>query len=247
MGKAIAKTLAAVLAATAGLLLALDGAEIASIPVRVLVAAIVTSAVLAAVTTIGGAWAEWRRRRLGARRELADVQLSATMWAIVDQVGSGLDFRDLGMAVYAVGRPWWRPWVTRLRRVHGVRASRRPVASNISWRPGKGVIGACVQQGEVVAVDLDQMYAALGDPTEQEWAEVPADVRLGLSYREYRDVRGKYAVVIASPLIDDARTPARVRGCVVLDGPKGRFPDLTTTEVHGLLNSTAQSLLRQVL
>jgi hypothetical protein len=247
MVKAIAKTMAALLAATAAVILALNGADVVSSPTRTVVAAIVVSTTLAAITTIGGAWAEWRRRRLGARRDLAEFQLEATAWAIVDQVGNALDYRDLGIAVYGLRRVWWWPPSQRLMRLYRVRASRRPATSNIVWRPGKGVIGACVERQDVVAVDLKQMYDDLGFRTEDEWATVPADMRLGLSYGDYLDVRDKYAVVVASPLIDDSGGRARVRGCVALDGPEGRFADLTTDEVLGLLNSAAQGLLRQAV
>jgi hypothetical protein len=208
------------------------------------VTAVVVSAVLATGSTVAGAVAEWRARRVGARREQADILLTATGWAIVDQVG--LDFRDLGLAAYRVERIWWQPWSLRPRRVHRVRAKRRPVSSDIVWRPGKGVIGSCVAQRQVVESDFRELYAELGDPTELEWAtEVPDDVRLGLSYAEFLDVRDKYEVVVASPLIDDSGARATVRGCVALDGPAGSYDRLTTDEVLGLLDSAAQGLLRQ--
>lgn len=246
MTKAVAKTIAALLAAAAGAILALNGAGIVRAPLRLLVAAVITSAALAAVTTIGGAWSEWRRRRIGARRELADLSLTAAAWAIVDQVGGSLDFRDLGLAIYRLGRVWWWPFRLRLTRLHRVRASRRPTASHVTWRPGKGVIGACVTRGEVVAVDLAQMYRDLGHPTEAEWPAVPQEIRLGLTYEEYLDVRDKYGVVIASPLISDSGTSSTIAGCVALDGPEGQLTSLSSDEVLGLLNSTAQGLLRQI-
>ena len=242
MAKALAKTLAAVLAALAGAVLALNGARIVAAPVKLLIGCVVTSTALAALATIGSAWGEWRRRRLGARRDLVELELTATAWAIVDQVGGAVDYRDLGLAVYGVRRPWWWPFGTRLQRRYRVQASRRPTASHVRWAAGKGVIGTCVSKGEVVSVDLAKMYAALGEITEEEWADVPGDVRLGLSWAEYLDVRDKYAVVVASPLIDDSGPRAAVVGCLALDGPVGSYAALTTAEVLGLLNSRAQGL-----
>jgi hypothetical protein len=244
--KASAKTVAALLAAVAGIILALNGADVIAASPRVLVACVVTTSALAALATIGAAWGEWRERRLGARRELADIQLTAAAWAIVDQVSPQLDYRDLGLAVYRVERVWWWPPLTRLRRLHRVRSSRRPTTSDVKWKPGKGVIGACVARGEVVAVDLTQMYRDLGARSKDEWPNVPDDVRLGLTWEEYVDVRDKYEVVVASPVIDDSGARSKVLGCVALDGPAGRFADLTTDEVLGLLNSAAQGLLHQV-
>jgi hypothetical protein len=246
MTKALAKTFAALLAAVSGTVLALNGARVLHISLRVVVASVITSAALAAITTIGSAWGEWRGRRLAERRELAAISLEAAAWAIVDQVGHGLDYRDLGVAAYRVGHRWWWPFRPLLVRVERVRPSRRPVASHVSWRPGKGVIGACVARGEVVAVDVAQMYRDLGSPTEEEWETVPAEIRQGLSYAEYLDVRDKYGVVIAAPIIDDTGQSSSVVGCIALDGPDGRFAELQSDEVLGLLNSTASTLLHQV-
>jgi hypothetical protein len=247
MTSAIAKTLAAVLVAVAAGVLALNGAKVISVSDRVIIGAVVTTTVLAAVSTIGGAWGDWREHRLGSRRELLDFQLDATLWAIVDQAGPGLDYRDLGIAVYRIERRWWWPATARLRRVQRVRASHRPVSSDIVFTVGKGVIGRCVETQAVAAYDLAQMYRDLGRPTEDEWRALPSDITLNLRYREYLDVRDKYAVVIASPIIDDSSSRTRVRGCIVLDGPDGRFDELNTDEVLALLNSAAQGLLRQVL
>ena len=246
MTKVVTKTLSALLAAAAAVVLALDGADVVQLPTRLLVACIVVSAALAAVSTIGSAWREWRERRLGQRRELAEITLSTTVWAVVDQVDPPLDYRDLGIAAYALERVWWRPGRDRLRRIHRVRASRRPVSSDVAWRPGMGVIGACVVRGEVVAVDLAQLYADLGRPTKQEWLRLPDDIRLGLRHEEYLNVRDKYAVVVATPIIDDRGARSRVVGCVALDGPAGRLGDLTSDEVLGLLNFATQALVQQV-
>lgn len=246
MTKAVAKTVSALLAAVAGIVLALAGAEIVTVSSRVLVACIVVSAALAALATIGGAWGEWRKRRLGQSRDLVEMTLNAAVWAIVDHVGPRLDYRDLGLAAYRMEKRWWWPFRPRLRRLHRVRPSRRPVTSDVRWEPGKGVIGTCISQGAVVASDLTQMYRDLGQPSREEWASLPEDVRQGLSYEEYLDVRDKYAVVVASPIIDDTGATSRVVGCVALDGPDGLFAELTSDEVLGLLNSAAQGLLQQV-
>ena len=246
MTRAVAKTLSALLAAAAGIVLALAGAGVVEVSPPVLVTCIVVSAVLAALATIGGAWGEWHKRRVGQRRDLVEITLNAAAWAIVDHVGPELDYRDLGLAAYRVEQRWWWPFRRRLRRLHRVRPSRRPVTSDVMWAPGKGVIGTCISQGAVVASDLTSMYRDLGQPSRAEWASLPEDVRQGLSYEEYLDVRDKYAVVVASPIIDDTGARSRVVGCVVLDGPDGLFAELTSDEVLGLLNSAAQGLLQQV-
>jgi hypothetical protein len=115
----------------------------------------------------------------------------------------------------------------------------------VPWAPGKGVIGASVAHGETVAVDLAQLYRDLGSPAADEWSQVPADVRLGLSYGEYLDVRDKYFVVVSTPVIDDLGGRTKVWGCVALDGPDGELDALSTGQIVGVVNSLAQGLLRQ--
>jgi hypothetical protein len=103
-----------------------------------------------------------------------------------------------------------------------------------------------VTKGEVVAVDVAQLSADLGRPSAAEWRQVPEDLRMGLEHGEYLDIRDKYGVVVASPIIDDSGHRSRVVGCLALDGPDGQLAALSSDEVLGLLNSTCQALLSQV-
>jgi len=235
------KVLVALVAATVSVLLALDARHVISLARSSAVTAVVLAAALAAGSTVASAIAEWRRQRTSGLDAERDVVLSATGWAIVDMVG--LDYRDLGLAVYSVGREAWRPWRQTLMRVHRVRARRRPATSTVRWAPGKGVIGACVSRGEVVAQDLHAAYDALGSVTEEQWLALPEDVRLDLSWAEMEDVRGKYGVVVATPVIDDSGARGRVVGCVALDGPPGTLEELGRDDVLGLLDSAGQTLL----
>lgn len=240
----VGKITVAVVAAADAAGLALHGAGLWHPPRELLVAAIASSAVLAAGSTSLSAVAEWRARRMGARREALDVLLQATAWAIVDL--AAVDYRDIGVAAYLVARPWSRPWRPVLRRIHRVRARRRPVTSAVKWRPGVGVIGACVAQGQIVAQDLSADYAAIWPCSKREWDHVvPESIRHGLSYAEFLDVREKYEVVVATPILDDSKARTAVKGCVALDGPAGTLPRLTQPDVLGMLDSAAQGLLRQ--
>ncbi len=237
------KVLAAVVAAALTAALSLRSTEVWTPSERTVVAMVVLLAVLAAASTAGGAVEEWRARRVGARRDAADVILDAAAWAVVDT--TGLDYRDLGLAAYRVQRSLWVPWRQRLHRVHRVRAKRRPAASGVRWAPGKGVIGACVQRGQVVAVDVAADYAAIWPCTREEWETgvVPDEIRLGLTWSEFQDVRDKYDVVVATPILDTTGAGTRVVGCVALDGPDGSLPLLARDDVLDLLDSAATSLL----
>ena len=245
MGRLVVKVLVALLAAGVFGLLGLQARGVISLARYQVATMVVVAAVLAAGSSAAAAVGEWRHRRDAAHAADTEVLLAATLWAIVDLVR--LDYRDLGLAVYRVGRERAPPWRRRLVRVHRVRARRRPAASGVRWAPGKGVIGACVARGQVVAQDLRAAYAAMGTVTRAEWDVLPADVRLGLSFDELLDVRDKYDVVVATPVIDDSGDRSRIVGCVALDGPAGTLDDLGGDDVLGLLDSAGQTLLRQGL
>ena len=244
MRRLAAKVLAAVVAAGVTAALGLRSAGVWDPSSTVVVGLVVVAAALAAISTSVSAFSEWRSRRLGARREAADVVLTAAAWAIVDS--TGIDFRDLGLAAYRVERVWWAPWRRRLGRVHRVRAKRRPTASRVRWAPGKGVIGRCVAEGQVVAQDLHADYSAVWPCDAVEWRTVvPEEIRGGLTYKEFLDVREKYEVVVATPVLDDSGSATKVIGCIALDGPTGSLDRLNTDAVLGLLDSAAQGLVRQ--
>lgn len=216
----------AVLVALAAAGLALDRASLWTPTDGVVVGLIVLTAVLAIASALLQTVSSLRGRRTAATRELYDDVLSGASWAVVD--ATGLDPRDLALAAYRVERPFLR--APRLARVHRVRARRRPVASAVRWAPGKGVIGQCVQTGAVVARDVTALDAA-GD--EQ-----------GLTSQEFAAVRGKYAVVVAVPMVDDGGQTSAVTGCLALDGPTGSLDVLTAPDVLAVLEATSRALQR---
>lgn len=244
--KLAAKVLAALAASAVALALGLRAGGVWTPGRATLIALITTSAVLTAGVTIAAALGEWWAQRNAYRSVQSEVLLEATAWAIVD--ATGLDFRDLGLAAYVVRQNLRHPWSSRhrhLHRVQRVRAKRRPSSSRVDWRPGVGVIGTCVADGQLVAQDLAADYAAVWPCTAQEWDElVDDDIKHGLTFADFLDVREKYGVVIATPILDDRASTTRVIGCVSLDGPVGSFARLTEQDVEGLLDSAAQSLLR---
>lgn len=245
MTRLLVKALVAAVAAAVGVGLALQGAEVWAPSDTVVVSLIVCAAVLAAGSTTGSAIAEFQARQLGARREFANVILTGALWAIVD--ATGLDYRSLGVAAYRVQRIWWAPRRQRLAHIHRVRAQMRPVASGVTWAPGKGVIGRCVTRQQVVARDLRMIYEAIWPCSEHEWNTVaPPEAKLGLTYAEFLDVRDKYDVVVAAPILDDSGSRTRTVGCVALDGPAGSLDRLDADDVHRVLDSAAQNLLHQV-
>ena len=253
MGRLGVRTAAALLAALVAVGLGLEGADRWAAPRRLLVAMIVVAAGLAAVATIGSAVREFRGQRTAARTAAAELTLTATLWAIVDLTsaqGRPLDYRDLGVALYRLVEPV-RPWarllgrtaVPVLRRVHRVRAKHRTSSSTVLFTVGKGVVGSCVTQRQVVAQDFGALSAELGRASPAEWAALPAETRLELTYRDYLDLRGKYDVVVAVPARGDSGTGTVVLGAIALDGPPASLEALTDPAVVGQLDTSARGLL----
>jgi hypothetical protein len=109
------------------------------------------------------------------------------------------------------------------------------------------VVGRCVAEGKDVCVDLAALDRRLDDVRQSAWNNQDPDDRLGLSWREYRRVRGKYGVVRASPIIDDSRSPAQVMGCVVVDAPGGTLDRMHRDEVRERVSTAASAILRLAL
>ncbi len=93
-------------------------------------------------------------------------------------------------------------------------------------------------------MDLAALDSRLGDVGQPAWNRLAHDDRLGLSWREYRRVRGKYGVVLASPIIDDSPSPAQVMGCVVVDAPAGTLGRMQGDEVRERVSTAANAILR---
>lgn len=97
----------------------------------------------------------------------------------------------------------------------------------------------------MVALDVRADYTAVWPCTREEWETgvVPTEIRLGLSWHEFLDVREKYDVVVATPMLDASGPETRVVGCVAIDGPAGSLVQLSGDDVLALLDSAATSLL----
>lgn len=240
-----AKVLAAATSSAAALVLGLDQLGAFEPDPGLRTAAVVAAAVLAFGATAGAALREFRAPEVDARRDDVRLLLQGLALTVFDL--TDIDVRDLGLAVYLVRRERLLPWRRRLVRVHRERAARRPSASDVVWRPGKGVIGRCVQSGADEAQDVGADGAAWTRATQDDWdLRVPDAVRAGLTLEEFRRLAGRYSVVVATPLLDDRGTTTRVIGCLALDGPEGSFEDLSADDVRAAMAEVA-STVRRVL
>lgn len=258
----VAAVAAAAVAALTATLLGLTQLELVNPSLAVRAAAVAVSALLAFVSTTLGAVAAWRRRRDAALHERVSFVLRSVAYTVQDL--TDLDTRELGLALYLLRADRWPPGAAlanllgallpgrradrlRLVRVVRERASRRPTASGVIWRPGKGVIGLCVSTGEVVGQDVAALTGAWRAVPRERWQAVPESVRDGFSWGEFRSLAGKYGSVLAAPLIQDAATGSEVIGCVSLDGPDSSFGLLWTPDVRSALAQAADTLRVLVL
>jgi hypothetical protein len=152
------------------------------------------------------------REQTRAFRESARAALAG---AYLELVAQGASPTALGLHAYIVRHRPIPPFRPHLLRVAKVRLGSAPPGSGIVWTQGKGVIGRCWVEDKAIVMDSAAAYAPFMTVSREEWQrQVPADVRLNLTFGEFKRIRGRYASVIAVPVRD--RTGA-VRGCVVAD------------------------------
>lgn len=222
-----AKVLAAVASAALTVGLALTSAKTWQPADRTVLGLAATAATLALVTSTSQAWTDHRGRRQRQLHEHVATHLRAAFWNVHDATHEQIDPKDLGVAVYLLAwdrprlrglRPYWRP--RRLQRLHRDRPRHHNESTGLVWRPGKGVIGACVAHAGIAHCDLSAAWGPHLQATEAQWAALDPRVTQGLAYREFRslvDGGKRLGVVVASPILRDGRAV----GCVAVDGPPG--------------------------
>jgi hypothetical protein len=176
----------------------------------------------------GKASERYRIERNKKNRSRAEAALKAAYLRIVRQGIHGLDPADVGLSAFYIRwrlcRVWrrqsptpglrgWRGWVSGLRfvkpwrkelvRLGRWRLTPTPLPSRVRWTCGKGAIGQAWETGR---------YA--NHLTEAEWATMPNDRatyealpperRKGITYSDYRALRGKYKGCAAVPVIGGA-------------------------------------------
>lgn len=230
----------AVVAALAAATLLLTGKDVL-VPADMQAGATTVAGIAAAMTGLIGsldsAIQAHRAKRRVEIQALAGKRLLATLYEVSDAIG--IDRDALGIALYI------RTWTGGLRRVEGTPRLLSPAHSGIRWRVGKGAIGWAVKTGAEVCVDLTELDREFELVGPDGWRDISAEQRLGLSPREMRLARGKYAVVLASPVFGGRKG---VSGCVALDvsnatkaqvyvDPVRRAVSSAATAVSGMIDS----------
>jgi hypothetical protein len=230
---------AAVVVALVALGLGLEEAEAWEPTRQLVVAMIAISVAIAFITTTEAAVDQYRHGRVEEIREQARAVLAPLLLELEE--ATGIRTRQLGVAAYRL-----RPKILPLRRRRLERLLRMQlvirVASGIAWREGVGVIGQCVERGEDIVENLATLDEQLADVTAEEWSRLPVDLTYGLNFDEYLRVRGKYEVILATPMIRETPLGSRVIGCIAIDAPQAAFDTLARDETRGIVAAAAVPL-----
>ena len=186
--------------------------------------------------------------RAGLRRMRGEVttkfanHTKTTLGAVVLELAKlKIEIDELGVSAFIVHRKMRKPWEPLLRRVARQRLVSAPGPSRILWTKGKGVIGRCWVEENVVVKDTQVVHRPYLEATQAEWEAAPYETRMGLSYDEFQRIKGKYAVCVAVPIMTETSGEVSFRGCIAADIRWGGYtePLMTTEAVDVLMDAAA--------
>ncbi|MBT0993897.1 hypothetical protein KIN34_06300 [Cellulomonas sp. DKR-3] len=140
---------------------------------------------------------------------------------------------DVGLAVWMPRRRWLfarhPPKISD--KLYRSRSRNRHTSTGIVWRVGMGVIGRCIETGDIVGVDLQDLWAGLRGCDEPTWLAQPeVTVRQRLTFEDFNKAQASGSVipgghlnyVLAVPILKEGRR--KPLGCVALDLPPDLVP-----------------------
>ena len=181
-----------------------------------------------------------------ARREKRDKDAQTTLLAALVKIAAKakVAVESVGLHAYVVQRPF--PWIGQVRqkRIARIRLSSHPPPSTIEWVKGKGYIGACWEDDAWADFEFDRVYAGYTRcASAAEWARVPAKLRFGLTFQEWKNSR-VYRLVRVYP-IHVKRSDGRHKyaGCISLDTiSDASVAPLLSDEVRGYMAQAAETV-----
>lgn len=163
---------------------------------------------LSAVTFVDAARRSFLRLGMGAinERKVEIRKNLATLIVTLHEV-TNERIQDYGVSLYLLRAkrvPWGSQALVRLVRVRIV-DNLNP--SDVIFEPGKGVVGACWADQRETHKDLRQINARWVDKeiSEEAWATFRDNVTDGFTLAEFKMVVGKYAEVLALPVMLDQK------------------------------------------
>lgn len=187
------------------------------------------------VGTLVGVLGEARHRRREALRAEIDRLVDGYRYALFSK--HGLSSFDVGVAVWKPGRR--RALVSGHRKpvlsdgLYRSRSRHRYTSTGIRWAVGKGVIGRCLETGDVIAEDLKSLWTPYRGCGREEWESLPfVEVRQRLTYEEFERTQGTGSVIPDGHLTQVVAVPVlsgrggRALACVAVDVPSGALADI---------------------
>ena len=232
----------ALAAAASTTVLSGHGLKVWKAPDELLIAALVVLGLQALGPPVR-AW--WRRFKGGAtdhfRSSAFTTVLQAFLLLTSDEVG--LTMGEVGVSVFVVQRKTASPWRPFLKRVAKVRPWATIAPSRITWRKNKGVIGRCWAEENPVVKYTRETYQPYLNAGEKGWEQAGEDVRMGLKFKEFQRIKGKYSAAVAVPIMSEKDGKVRFRGCVSADVRwDGNAQPLLTDEAVDILRDAAATL-----
>ncbi len=233
----------AALNAVAAAALGLKTAGIVKLPRWLTVAAISVVALTAVLRSAQAALLEFRGVRVEELRRTFEMTLRVILCTIATHARLGSC--DLGIAVWTLRR---RPPLVGRKQLWPIfrqRAAYGDGPSGVTWRPGKGIHGRCVESGTYLWRDLGADSEIYRNVQDKDWPTVPDEVRQDMTLMEFRRAVGRYRFVAAAPIIQQVGGHEETVGCVTLDVPStGSGAKLTRQEISRLTAQTVEQVLK---
>ena len=242
------RTLLAGLLLFAGVANALERTGRWHAPLWVPLAAGVLSAALLFADNVRGAWRRYKEPEHAETRRRIELTLFAALETIA-RTSPGVEVTALGASLWVCSPRTVLRRRGGLRRVERFRLSGDVQATQVRWDLTKGAVGRCCSQAIPVHVDWRAARARWDDGRGLDAdvvARLPDDVRQGFTLPELRRLLGKYAEVLAVPVMSAA---GQCIGAISVDVPGAAAPPsafLGSPEVEVMLNRAA-GLLRDDL
>lgn len=189
-----------------------------------------------------------RKEKRENRARVAENKLISTLGsALADiQESTALRVGDIGLQAFEIEGKWWKrkwkgsQWWKRqeqLSRLARLRFNDTQPPSEIQWNEGKGVIGECWRVRRYHDFDFDTHHAKQDEWEGRDWGFLPAKVTMGMNWPEFEQVRGRYGVVAAFPIVHSQSN--KLLGILALDGSPGNFKNLTSKPVRKTCSQAA--------
>ncbi len=171
---------------------------------------VVAAGTLALIDNVRSAWLRFRAPNIARTQVRAHKCLVGAM-ASMAQSGDA-DMKSIGANVYVIKRqvsrrwlvvPWWGLGLVREIRY---RLTDTPLASNVAWASGKGVVGTCWRDERPQYFHWAPVAKRWGGnklPDQAKFQTLPEKTASNFTYKEFIGIVDKYAEILAVPIMSE--------------------------------------------